>query len=509
MRHAIHRGPWLCAKVAAFAHSFAILAFMGVAHGGTTLAMGPAAPPGPESWRIDTALAPCPGTSALGRTVTSTSEWILAAAWHDDDLGITSPIVHAWSFIDGAWSCMPPIEHPTDDPHADFGRSLSIDGDVLAVGAPDESVLGHHAAGAVHLYRRHGHHWVFSGSVHAPVVQGGSAFGSSVALRGNTLLVGSPRWDAGASGFDEGRADVYDLGGFRPTHRSMLWSPTPALGGRFGWAVALHDAGPGAMHLAIGAPWEAGSDGTTRVGAVHVGRIGTAPGSTPGLVDRLGGSEHDEWFGWSLALTQDELVIGVPRADGGALEPSTIGRRRGCVVTTLIDEAGTLSALQRTWGGSLPEEHVGWSIAVHDGWLVTGAPAAGAAGSLEGAVYLCRRTASPTAPRGPTARWRLMQRITQASARPGDGLGAGVAINGPWIVASRTGDPEQPVQPGFCLVLSPEWVHPFNDLAPSLGALAGDEGILHGTGIGVVGGELDPELAHVAAGGPIAVDDAR
>ena len=52
-------------------------------------------------------------------------------------------------------------------------------------------------------------------------------------------------------------------------------------------------------------------------------------------------------------------------------------------------------------------------------------------------------------------RWRMSQRIMQPSSQPGDGFGASVAIHGPWIVAARTGDPEQPVQPGSCLVLSP------------------------------------------------------
>jgi hypothetical protein len=275
MRHALHCGPWLCAKVAAITHSFAILAFMGVAHGGTTLAVGPGAPPAPASWRIDSALTPCPGAPALGRTVACAPGWILASSWHDDDLGITPPLVHAWSFIDGAWACMPPITHPADDPHAGFGRAISIDHDVLAIGAPDESVLGRHAAGAVHLYRRRGHDWVVLGTVHAPMAQGGAAFGSAVAVRGNILLVGSPRWDGGATGFDEGCTDVFELSNDRATHRSTQWSPTPALGGRFGSAVALHGAGPATMHFAIGAPWEAGSDGATRAGAVHAGRITT------------------------------------------------------------------------------------------------------------------------------------------------------------------------------------------------------------------------------------------
>jgi hypothetical protein len=225
--------------------------------------------------------------------------------------------------------------------------------------------------------------------------------------------------------------------------------------------------------------------------------------------DRLGGATDAEWFGWSLALTRHELMIGVPRADGGSLGPSSIGRRRGCVVTAVLDDAGTLSTPQRLWG----ERARGTCRALDRGdwgWIVAGAPVAGAGGASEGAIYLFRRTAATGDARGTLQRWRMSQRIS-AAVEPNQVPGFGRQRGDPWSVDRRCAAPgiqKQPVQPGSCLVLSPECVQPFDDLAPALGALTGDEGILHGPGIGVVGRELDAELAHMAAGGPVPMDDA-
>jgi len=477
MRHDSMYGPRPCAAVVILALLVALSSHMGMAHGGTTLGLlTPLAkvPPAPTTWRVHHELVPCPDAPPLGRTVAMHGQWLLVGSWHDQDLGVTPPVVQASRLNHQRWSCDAPIEHPTLDPYADFGRAIAIHGDLLAIGAPRESIQGLHAAGAVHVFRHHGQGWRHIGTLHTPILQGGAEFGAAIALQGQHLIVGSPRWDHGPASFDEGRADLYAITDAGIEHRAALRSPTPVQGGRFGFSVAINDS-----FIAMGAPWEPGTNPSIRGGAVHIGMAAADGESTPMITDRLGARAANEWLGWSIALMDHEVVVGAPRADGGAISPSTIGRRRGCVVTAGLTSSGLLMGEQRVWGFTHPEEHVGLSVSASNGWIIAGAPTAADREPSQGAVYLLKRTLSCPGSSGHSHRWRTVQRIVAPDPTEGEGVGASVAISGPWAAAARTGDPEQPVTPGSCLVLSLDWVQPLDDLAPALGALARDEGILH------------------------------
>lgn len=477
MRHDSMSWPRPCAAVILLSLLVVPLTHRGMAHGGTTLApLGPVAmaPPAPTAWQVHQEIVPCPDAPPLGRTVAMHGTWLFVGSWHDHDLGVTPPVIHASRLSGQFWSCDTPIEHPLLDPYADFGRAIVVHGDLLAIGAPRETVEGLHAAGAVHVFQHQGDAWRHLGTIHAPVLQAGAEFGASVALHGQRLIVGSPRWDHGSAGFEEGRADLFAITDAGIDHRAALHSPTPVQGGRFGFSVAISET-----IMAMGAPWEPGATASIRGGAVHVGMVAAAGESTPVITDRLGARAANEWLGWSIALTDHELVVGVPRADGGAISPSTIGRRRGCVVTAGLTSSGLLMDEQRVWGFTHPEEHVGLSVSASSGWIIAGAPTATDGEPSQGAVYLFKRTSSRPGSDGPSRRWRTMQRIVAPSPIEGEGVGASVAISGPWAAAARTGDPEQPITPGACLLLSLDWVQPLDDLAPALGALARDEGILH------------------------------
>lgn len=88
-----------------------------------------------------------------------------------------------------------------------FGAAVSVDGDTLAVGAPNTA-----RKGTVYVFSRHqggADHW---GQVKAlqPVDDGDviGAFGGAVQLHGDTLVVGAPATDVDG-GFDDGAAYIF------------------------------------------------------------------------------------------------------------------------------------------------------------------------------------------------------------------------------------------------------------------------------------------------------------
>lgn len=178
-----------------------------------------------------------------------------------------------------------------------FGRSLALDGDRLAVGA-----VGVHGEtdGAVYLYK------VDSWDLERPVPvrprapQAGERFGSAVSLAGSVLVVGAPGVDAGA-------VHVFQQGPTRWREKAKLIPADGGAGRQYGFAVATDGA-----QIFVGAPTadreNSGSvDWLVREGDSWVRRdLPEIDGLSPG--DQLG---------FSLALSEDLLVVGAPAPPPG------------------------------------------------------------------------------------------------------------------------------------------------------------------------------------------------
>lgn len=73
-----------------------------------------------------------------------------------------------------------------------YGSSLSLSGNTIAVGAAQMTVNGKTSAGAVFVYTGSGHTWTQQATILASDAATSYLFGTSVAIEGDTLLVGSP-----------------------------------------------------------------------------------------------------------------------------------------------------------------------------------------------------------------------------------------------------------------------------------------------------------------------------
>jgi hypothetical protein len=140
----------------------------------------------------------------------------------------------------------------------DFGQALSLDGDLLAVGAASFDERGE--LGSVYLFERNrggADQWGRVTRIPAPddaSLEGGDGFGSSVVLSGNRLIVGA--FGANAAGENSGMVYVYEQQG-GPESWSLvqrLAAPDPAADEFFGERLALEGdtlavAAPGAEEV--------------------------------------------------------------------------------------------------------------------------------------------------------------------------------------------------------------------------------------------------------------------
>ncbi len=282
----------------------------------------------------------------------------------------------------------------------ELGRSLALDGDWLAVGAPRAA-----NGGAVDLFERRASGWTWTQRLPAP--EGGpGSFGAAVDLDGRRLVVGDPQ--DGELGLYAGAVHVFEL-----------------VGGVWRWVVKFAPNGTGPDHrvgssvaldgdtLLVGAPM----NGFYSVGAafvfVHSGVSWTQVAwLSPAIpVDAAR-------FGISVALEGDTAVVGAIFAKGYSPGAAHVFTRQG--------STWTLSAVLQAPGG---EQFTGFGSAVDlDGdLLVVGAPEDTIAGIWGGAGYVYARAPS-------TEVWSLQAYLSVQEPANGRRLGVDVSVRGSRIL---------------------------------------------------------------------------
>ena len=129
----------------------------------------------------------------------------------DDNSAADSGAVYVFRRTGTGWAQEAYLKASNTGAFDNFGESVALSGDTLAVGAEgegsratgvggdqdDNSAWG---SGAVYVFRRTGAEWEQEAYVKAFNTDAADCFGYSVAVSGNTLAVGAPREDSGATG---------------------------------------------------------------------------------------------------------------------------------------------------------------------------------------------------------------------------------------------------------------------------------------------------------------------
>ena len=208
-----------------------------------------------------------------------------------------------------------------------FGASVALEGDTLVVGAPgedsdatgvngDEDSGDAENSGAVYVFTRSGSFWTQQAYIKASNTSADDAFGTSVALSGDTLVVGAP----GRMTPTSGSAYVFTRSGTTWSQQAYL-NPSN-YGGEFGGSVALEGD-----IVAVGASFEwssatgvGGNQSDTSAmwsGAVYVfARAGTV--WTQQAYIKASNTGAQDQFGSALALSGETLAVGAPWEDSNA-----------------------------------------------------------------------------------------------------------------------------------------------------------------------------------------------
>jgi hypothetical protein len=230
-----------------------------------------------------------------------------------------------------------------------FGNSVALSGDTLVVGAPADDVIPF-ITQAVYVFTRTGDTWSQQARLRPSNPESQDRFGFSVAIDGDTLVVGAPGEDSSATGTngnqvdnsatDSGAVYVFTRTGTTWSQQAYLKASNTGAGDYFGWKVAL--AGDTLAVSALdedsnspGINGNQANNSTADAGAVYVF---TRTGTTWNQQAYIKASNPDslDVFGIGLALAgdgntlavgavgEDSLATGIDGNQGNALPPDEL-----------------------------------------------------------------------------------------------------------------------------------------------------------------------------------------
>jgi hypothetical protein len=300
------------------------------------------------------------------------------------------------------------VLHPAGAANDVFGSAVAVDGDTMIVGALFDDVGANADQGSAHIYRWTGSGWAFEATLTAASGALGDQFGTSVAISGDTAIVGAYFDDVGAN-VDQGSAYVFVRSGTSWTQQAQLNATGGAPSDFFGISVALsgNTAIVGAYGDDVGA--------NNGQGSTYVFTRSGATWTQQAQLNAAGGATNDQ-FGVSVTLSGDTAIIGAYLDDVGANN-----NQGSAYVFTRSGSTWTQQAQLNATGGAA-DDRFGYSVALSGETAVVGANADDVgANTNQGSAYIFVRSGTI---------WTQQAQLTAASGAASDQFGISVALSG-------------------------------------------------------------------------------
>lgn len=202
------------------------------------------------------------------------------------------------------------------DPAAEdfFGTFVRVRGDVAVVGAPNADCAGGSDCGAAYVFRYNGKTWIEEQKLTASDAEDGDAFGNRVSLVEDLLVVGAPFDDCGTDLFHQscGAAYVFRFNGSNWDQEQKLTASDAAGNDAFGNSVSL-----ARDMLVLGAPFDNCGLGLfpSDCGSAYVFRFNESTWVEQRKLKAFDAAEGD-FFGASISIAGDAAVfVGAPDDD--------------------------------------------------------------------------------------------------------------------------------------------------------------------------------------------------
>jgi hypothetical protein len=186
----------------------------------------------------------------------------------------------------------------------EFGASVALFGDTALVGAWRADIRGIVHQGSVYVFQRTGKSWIFQAKLLASDQTVNGAFGLSVALSGNTALIGA-REDLGNGNVHQGAAYVFQRSGKQWVEQAKLVASDAAAEANFGRSVSIDGD-----FAVIGSPQHRDHKKQHR-GAAYVFKRSGNKWAQQAILLASDGAPND-LFGNAVAISGTSVLVGAP-----------------------------------------------------------------------------------------------------------------------------------------------------------------------------------------------------
>jgi len=326
-------------------------------------------------WTEQAKLVPADGTPSdrAGFTVAISGDTAIVGAYLKDGmLGIDEGAAYVFVRTGMTWTQQAKLVAPDAAVSDQFGVAVALDGDTAVIGAFGDDDKGS-ASGSAYVFLRTGTTWALEAKLNAADGVANDNFGRSVAIAGNTVIVGSPNDDDTAT--NSGSAYVFTRMGTTWTQEAKLVAADPNASAALGFSVAIHgDTAIAGAYLDDNV-----AAMVTDVGAAYVyTRMGTTWTQEAKLV--AADAEMNDRLGNSVAVNGNTAVIGAHFDDDKATNTGSV---------YVFERAGTTWSQQTklTTQDATASDFFGFSVAFDGTTLVGGAYGDDDRGSASGTAY--------------------------------------------------------------------------------------------------------------------------
>ena len=361
----------------------------------------------------------------FGRSVSISRDTVVVGAYGDDDNGSGSGSAYIFDRDQGGintWGLVKKITASDGDDWDNFGWSVSISGDTVVVGAANDDDNGE-SSGSAYIFDRDQGGINTWGQVKKITASDGAIadyFGSSVSISEDTVIVSAQKDDD--NGTDSGSAYVFyrDEGGI--DYWGQVTKITASDGDAddwFGISVAINGE-----TVVVGVPWD--DDNGVDSGSAYAFNRDQGGNDYWGQVKKITASDGamEDYFGYSVSTSGDTVVVGAYGDDDNGLIS-------GSAYIFYRDQGGT-----DNWGqvrkitalDPAANAYFGYSVAISNDTVVVGAYGDDENGYMSGSAYIFYRNL------GGSDNWGQVTKIIAAEGVVFEKFGWSVSISGDTVV---------------------------------------------------------------------------
>ena len=347
------------------------------------------------------------GNDFFGFSIALSDDTAVIGALRDDDNGVDSGSVYVFTRFGTNWSQQTKFTAADSGAGDEFGGHVALDGDIAVIGARRDDDKGVDS-GSAYVFTRSGTAWSQQAKLTASDGAAGDEFGYSVAISGDTAVIGAPRDDDKSD--DSGSAYVFTRSGSTWSQQAKLDATDGAAGDVFGISVAISGD-----TVVIGA--DLADEKGSNSGAAYVFSRSGDTWSQHAKLTADDGAAGD-LFGIRVTLSGDTAVIGAARDDDK-------GDESGAAYVFIRSGIEWVQQAKLSATDGAANDRFGTRVAIYGDTAVIGAILGDATSKNSGSAYVFTRSGSS---------WSQQAKLAASDGAADDVFGWSVALYGDTVM---------------------------------------------------------------------------